>query len=91
VFAHHQALIQGPGMSLADPVHEVAKHAAPDDVMSAGYAGNDPLVLTRARALLTGPPGTTAHIDADLNDPGTLLKADRYPSGRRAVTSCSVI
>jgi hypothetical protein len=74
----------GPGMPLADPVREVAKRAAPDDVVSVGYAGNDPLMLTRARALLTGPPGATGHLNADLNDPGTLLKAGRYPSGRRA-------
>jgi len=30
-------------------------------------------------------------IDAGLNDPGRLLKAGRYPGGRRAVTSCGVI
>ena len=86
-----QALIQVPGMPLADPVHKVAKRAAPDDVVSVSYAGNDPLVLAHDRALLTGPPGTTGHIDAGLNHPGTLLKAGRYPGGRRAVTSCSVI
>lgn len=34
---------------------------------------SDPLVLAHARALLTGPPGITGHIAADLNDPGTLL------------------
>lgn len=62
----------GPGMPLAGPVRVVAKRAAPDDVMSISYTGNDPLVLTHARALLTDPPGTTGHIDDDLNDLGTL-------------------
>jgi hypothetical protein len=75
------------GMPLAAPVRDVANRAVPDDVVSAGY---DPLVLTRARALLTGPPGTAGHIDADLNGPGTLLTAGRYSSGRRAVSSCGV-
>jgi S-adenosyl methyltransferase len=80
----------GSGLPLAGPVREVDKRAVPDDVVSAGYvgyAGYDPLVLTRARALLTGPPGT---IDVGLNGPGTLLTAGRYPSGRRALTSCCV-
>ncbi len=66
----------GTGMPFADPVHEVAQRAAPDEVF-VSYADNDPLVLAHARALLTGPPGTTGHIDADLNDPGTLLAAAR--------------
>ncbi len=81
----------GSGIPLAGPVREVAKRVVPDDVVSAGYAGYDPLVLTRSRALLTGPPGTAGHIDAGLNGPGTLLTAGRYPSGRRAVSSCGVI
>ena len=33
---------------------------------------NHPVVLAHARALLTGPPGTIGHIDADLNDPSAL-------------------
>ena len=49
--------------------------------MSVSYADNDPLVLAHARALLTGPPGTTGHIDADLNDPGTLLAIARTQLG----------
>jgi hypothetical protein len=77
----------GSGIPLAGPVRELAKRAVPDDVVPAGY---DPLALTRARALLTSPPGTDGHIDAGLNGPGTLLTAGRYPSGRRAVTSCGV-
>ena len=63
----------GAGLPLADPVHVVAQRAAPDDVVLVSYADNDPLVLAHARALLTGPPGTVGYIDADLNDPVTLL------------------
>jgi hypothetical protein len=37
------------------------------------YADNDPLVLTHAQALLTGPPGTTGHLNADLRDTTTLI------------------
>ena len=70
----------GTGMPFADPVHEVAQRAA-YDVVSVSYADNDPLVLAHARALLTGPPGTTGHIDADLNDPGTLLAIARTQLG----------
>lgn len=71
----------GTGMPLADPVHEIAQRAAPDDVVFVSYADNDPLVLAHARALLTGPPGTTGHIDADLNDPATLLAIARTHLG----------
>jgi hypothetical protein len=71
----------GTGLPLADPVHEIAQRAAPDDVVFVSYADNDPLVLAHARALLTGPPGTTGHIDADLNDPATLLAIARTQLG----------
>lgn len=37
------------------------------------YADNDPLVLTHARTLLAGTPGTTTYLDADLRDPGKIL------------------
>ena len=37
---------------------------------------NDPIVLTHARALLTGTPeGRTAYIDADLREPEKILAA----------------
>ena len=67
-----QFLDIGAGMPFGDPVHEIAGRAAQGDVRVV-YADNDPLVLAHARALLTGPPGTTSHIAADLNDPATLL------------------
>jgi len=63
--------------------------------MTALRAWNQHIVLLQkmpARAgIIAGPPGTAGHIDAGLNGPGTLLTAGRYPSGRRALTSCSVI
>jgi hypothetical protein len=39
------------------------------------YVDNYPLVLAHARALLTGiPEGATDYIDADLNDPETIVR-----------------
>jgi hypothetical protein len=36
--------------------------------------GNDPIVLAHARALLaSAPEGRTAYLDADANDPDTIL------------------
>jgi hypothetical protein len=38
------------------------------------YVDNDPIVLAHARALLTSAPeGQTAYLDADANDPDTIL------------------
>jgi S-adenosyl methyltransferase len=42
---------------------------------------NDQVMLAHARALVTGPPRTVGYIDADLNDPGTLLAAARTQLG----------
>jgi hypothetical protein len=39
------------------------------------YVDNDPIVITHARALLTGKAGTTAYIRADLREPETILSA----------------
>jgi hypothetical protein len=39
------------------------------------YVDNDPLVMVHARALLTSSPeGRTAYIEADLNDPVSILE-----------------
>jgi hypothetical protein len=39
------------------------------------YVDNDPVVLAHARALLTSEgPGTTGYIDADLRDPGKIVR-----------------
>jgi hypothetical protein len=66
-----QFLDIGAGLPFRDPVHQIAQDAAPS--CRVVYADSDPLVLAYARALLTGPSGTIDHIDADLNDPVTLL------------------
>jgi len=70
-----QFLDIGIGLPFRDPVHEIAQDTEP--ACRIVYADNDPLVLAYARALLTGPAGTVDHIDADLNDPGTLLDSAR--------------
>jgi hypothetical protein len=65
-----QFLDIGCGLPFTDPVHQVAQDVAPG--CRVAYADNDPLVLTHARVLLTGPPGTTSHLSADLRDTATL-------------------
>jgi len=66
-----QFLDIGIGLPFRDPVHQIAQDV--DSSCRVVYVDNDPLVLAYARALLTGLPGTVDYIDADLNDPGTLL------------------
>ncbi|MFD6100402.1 SAM-dependent methyltransferase [Nocardiopsis flavescens] len=70
-----QFLDIGTGLPTHNNTHEVAQSIAPDARVV--YVDNDPLVLTHARALLTGSgEGVTAYIDADLRDPaGILAKA----------------
>ena len=69
-----QFLDIGTGMPTAENTHQVAQAAAPESRIV--YVDNDPLVLTHARALLTGTPqGATEYIDADLNDPAAILQA----------------
>jgi hypothetical protein len=67
-----QFLDIGCGLPFTDPVHQVAQDAAPG--CRVVYADNDPLVLTHARVLLTGAPGTTGHLNTDLRDTATLIK-----------------
>src|SRR5262249_42492962 len=53
--------------------HEIAQGMVPQARIV--YVDNDPLVLVHARALLTShPEGATAYIDADVRDPGTILR-----------------
>jgi trans-aconitate methyltransferase len=50
----------------------VAQGVAPESRIV--YVDNDPIVLAHARALLTSAPeGQTAYLDADANDPDTIL------------------
>ncbi|GAA3918795.1 SAM-dependent methyltransferase [Actinoplanes auranticolor] len=69
-----QFLDIGTGMPTAENTHQVARAAAPESRIV--YVDNDPLVLTHARTLLTGTPqGAIEYVDADLNDPATILRA----------------
>ena len=71
-----QILDIGTGLPTADNTHQVAQAVAPETKVV--YVDNDPLVLVHARALLAGAPeGVTAYVEADLNDPVSILKAAR--------------
>ena len=68
-----QFLDVGTGLPTADNTHQVAQRVAP--AARIVYVDNDPLVLAHARALLTSTPqGATAYIDADVREPGRILK-----------------
>jgi hypothetical protein len=68
-----QFLDIGTGIPTAGNTHEIAQEVAPESRVV--YVDYDPVVLTHARALLASKPeGTTAYIDADLRDTGTLLE-----------------
>ena len=67
-----QFLDIGTGLPTADNTHQVAQRVTPDARVV--YVDNDPLVMVHARALLTSTPaGRTAYIQADLNDPQSIL------------------
>jgi len=69
-----QFLDVGTGLPTADNTHEVAQRVAP--ACRIVYVDNDPLVLAHARALLTSTAeGATAYIDADLREPGRIVRA----------------
>jgi hypothetical protein len=67
-----QFLDIGTGLPSAGNTHEIAQEVAPDARVV--YTDNDPLVLAHARALLTGKPGSTAYLDADLREPDSILR-----------------
>ena len=68
-----QFLDIGTGLPTASNTHEVAQSAAPASRIV--YVDNDPLVLSHARALLTGKrEGATAYLDADLRDTDRVLE-----------------
>ncbi|WP_305783141.1 SAM-dependent methyltransferase [Symbioplanes lichenis] len=76
-----QFLDIGTGLPTADNTHEVAQSVAPESRIV--YVDNDPLVMVHARALLTtSPQGRTSYIEADLRDPGTIL---RHPALRETL------
>jgi hypothetical protein len=69
-----QFLDIGTGIPNASNTHEVAQAIAPESRVV--YADNDPMVLAHARALLrSAPEGSTAYLDADVRDPGEILRA----------------
>jgi O-methyltransferase involved in polyketide biosynthesis len=69
-----QILDIGAGLPTADNTHQVAQAVAPETKVV--YVDNDPLVLVHARALLSGTPeGAAAYVEADLNDPASIVKA----------------
>lgn len=68
-----QFLDIGTGIPASGSTHEVAQEVKPDSRIV--YVDKDPVVLSHARALLTGhEPGSTDFIDADLRDPERILR-----------------
>jgi hypothetical protein len=68
-----QFLDIGTGIPTQPNLHEVVQDIAPDARIV--YADNDPIVLAHARALLvSAPEGETSYIQADLRDPGVILR-----------------
>jgi len=69
-----QFLDIGTGIPTAPNVHQVAQEIAP--AARVVYVDNDAMVLTHARALLTGSaPGRTEYIDADVRDVDSILRS----------------
>jgi hypothetical protein len=67
-----QFLDVGTGLPTANNTHEIAQGINPESRIV--YVDNDPLVLRHAQALLVGTPeGATDYIEADLDDPETIL------------------
>ncbi|MGX6603739.1 SAM-dependent methyltransferase [Micromonosporaceae bacterium Da 78-11] len=68
-----QFLDIGTGIPAPGNTHEVVQGVDPTSKIV--YVDNDPIVLTHARALLTGSPaGSVAYLDADLRDPRSILE-----------------
>ncbi|OHV30246.1 methyltransferase [Parafrankia soli] len=69
-----QFLDIGTGIPTSPNLHETAQAIAADTRVV--YADNDPIVLTHARALLTGTAeGRLAYLDADLAEPERILNS----------------
>ena len=67
-----QFLDIGTGIPTSPNTHEIAQDIAPESRIV--YVDNDPLVMSHARALLTGAEaGATAYVEADLRDPEKIL------------------
>src|ERR1700691_325701 len=71
-----QFLDIGTGLPSNENTHEVAQRIAPASRIV--YVDNDPLVMTHARALLTGTTqDATGYIDGALNDPEKIISIAR--------------
>jgi hypothetical protein len=71
-----QFLDIGTGIPAPGNTHEIAQSLAPDS--NVVYVDNDPIVMSHARALLTGAgPGCTEYIEADLRDWQEILADPR--------------
>ena len=69
-----QFLDIGTGIPTAGNTHQVAQQANPEARVV--YVDNDPIVLTHARALMSGPGhGITRVLQADLREPEKILAA----------------
>ena len=75
----HQFLDVGTGLPVPDNTHEIAQRVAPASRVL--YVDNDPIVLTHARALLTGSPlGRTGYLEADVRTPKAILNSPELAS-----------
>ncbi|MBA2951760.1 SAM-dependent methyltransferase [Streptomyces himalayensis] len=71
-----QWLDVGTGIPTSPNLHEVAQAIAPEARVV--YVDNDPIVLAHARALLTSTPqGRTGYIQADVNDPDSIIASEK--------------
>jgi S-adenosyl methyltransferase len=66
-----QFLDLGAGLPTHPAVHEIACEVIPDARVC--YVDNDPVVVTHARALLTGPAGVDV-AEVDISDPAGVLE-----------------
>jgi hypothetical protein len=68
-----QFLDIGTGLPSANNTHQVAQREVPQSRVV--YVDNDPIVLSHARALLTGSPeGETAYIEEDLRNVESIME-----------------
>ncbi|MBF6334173.1 SAM-dependent methyltransferase [Nocardia transvalensis] len=71
-----QFLDIGTGIPTEPNLHQIAQRSIPDARVV--YVDNDPLVLTHARALMTGTAeGRTVFVQADVREPESILEAPK--------------
>ncbi|MFE1261187.1 SAM-dependent methyltransferase [Streptomyces albogriseolus] len=71
-----QFLDIGTGIPTEPNLHQIAQAAAPESRVV--YTDNDPIVLKHAEALLRSTPeGATDYVQADVREPGRILKEAR--------------